>query len=43
MRSEKTAIRCFFHVLFPTPIGVLMCGALFLGEERLRLLIPLRS
>jgi hypothetical protein len=33
----------FTHVLFPIYIGVLIWGGLFLREERLRALIPLRS
>jgi hypothetical protein len=31
------------HVLFPIYIGVLIWGGLFLREERLRALLPLRS
>ena len=32
----------FSHVLFPVYVGVLLWGGLFLREERLRALIPLR-
>ena len=32
----------FSHVLFPVYVGVLVWGGLFLREERLRALIPLR-
>ncbi len=32
----------FSHVFFPIYVGVLVWGGLFLGEERLRALIPLR-
>jgi hypothetical protein len=32
----------FSHVLFPIYVGVLVWGGLFLREERLRALIPLR-
>ena len=32
----------FTHVLFPIYVGVLVWGGLFLREERLRALIPLR-
>ena len=31
------------HVLFPTYVGLLIWGGLYLREERLRALIPLRS
>jgi hypothetical protein len=33
----------FSHVLFPTYLGVLLWGGLYLRDERLRALIPLRS
>jgi DoxX-like family len=33
----------FSHVLFPTYIGLLIWGGLFLREGRLRALVPLRS
>jgi hypothetical protein len=33
----------FSHVLFPTYLGVLLWLGLYLREERLRALIPLRS
>jgi len=33
----------FSHVLFPVYMGVLLWGGLFLREDRLRALIPLRS
>jgi len=33
----------FSHVLFPTYLGVLLWGGLYLREPRLRALIPLRS
>jgi DoxX-like family len=33
----------FSHVLFPTYLGVLLWGGLYLRDERLRVLIPLRS
>jgi hypothetical protein len=33
----------FSHVLFPTYVGVLVWGGLFIRERRLRDLIPLRS
>jgi hypothetical protein len=33
----------FSHVLFPTYVGLLLWGGLYLREERLRALIPLRS
>ncbi|MGH7564326.1 MAG: DoxX family protein [Gemmatimonadota bacterium] len=33
----------FSHVLFPSYIGLLLWGGLFLRENRLRALIPLRS
>jgi DoxX-like protein len=33
----------FSHVLFPTYVGVLLWAGLFLREDRLRALIPLRS
>jgi hypothetical protein len=33
----------FSHVLFPVYIGVLLWGGLFLREDRLRALMPLRS
>ena len=33
----------FSHVLFPVYLGVLLWGGLFLREERLRVLIPLRN
>jgi hypothetical protein len=33
----------FSHVLFPTYVGVLLWGGLYLRESRLRALIPLRS
>ncbi len=33
----------FSHVLFPVYVGLLIWGGLFLREERLRALIPLRS
>src|SRR5437016_8642228 len=33
----------FSHVLFPTYLGVLLWGGLYLREDRLRALIPLRS
>jgi hypothetical protein len=33
----------FSHVLFPTYLGVMLWGALFLRDERLRALIPLRK
>ena len=33
----------FSHVLFPTYIGVLLWGGLYLREEQLRKLLPLRS
>ncbi len=33
----------FSHVLFPTYLGALLWGGLYLREERLRALIPLRS
>ena len=32
----------FSHVLFPTYLGVLLWGGLYLREDRLRALIPLR-
>ena len=32
----------FTHVLFPIYLGVLIWGGLFLRDERLRALIPLR-
>jgi len=32
----------FSHVLFPTYLGVLLWGCLYLREDRLRALIPLR-
>jgi hypothetical protein len=33
----------FSHVLFPVYVGLLIWGGLFLREDRLRALIPLRS
>jgi hypothetical protein len=33
----------FSHALFPVYVGVLIWGGLFLREDRLRALIPLRS
>ena len=33
----------FSHVLFPTYMGVLLWGGLYLREEQLRKLLPLRS
>jgi hypothetical protein len=33
----------FSHVLFPTYLGVLLWGGLYLREPRLRALIPLRT
>jgi hypothetical protein len=33
----------FSHILFPTYLGVLLWGGLYLREPRLRALIPLRS
>jgi hypothetical protein len=33
----------FSHVLFPVYVGVLIWGGLYLREERLRALLPLRS
>ncbi len=33
----------FSHVLFPTYLGVLLWGGLYLRERRLRALIPLRT
>ena len=33
----------FSHVLFPTYVGLLVWGGLFLREDRLRALVPLRS
>jgi len=33
----------FSHVLFPTYVGVLLWGGLYLREPRLRALIPLRT
>ncbi len=33
----------FTHVLFPIYVGVLVWGGLFLREDRLRALVPLRS
>jgi len=33
----------FSHVLFPTYLGVLLWGGLYLREPRLRALVPLRS
>jgi hypothetical protein len=33
----------FSHVLFPTYLGVLLWGGLYLRDERLKALIPLRS
>ena len=33
----------FSHVLFPVYFGILLWGGLYLREERLRALIPLRS
>jgi len=33
----------FSHILFPTYLGVLLWSGLYLREERLRALIPLRS
>jgi hypothetical protein len=33
----------FSHILFPTYLGVLLWGGLFLRDDRLRVLIPLRS
>jgi len=33
----------FSHVLFPSYLGALLWGGLYLREERLRALIPLRS
>jgi len=33
----------FSHVLFPTYLGVMLWGGLYLREERLRALIPLRA
>jgi hypothetical protein len=33
----------FSHVLFPTYLGVLLWGGLYLREPRLRVLIPLRT
>jgi len=33
----------FSHVLFPTYLGVLLWGGLYLRESRLRALIPLRT
>jgi hypothetical protein len=33
----------FSHALFPTYLGILLWGGLYLREERLRALIPLRS
>jgi hypothetical protein len=33
----------FSHILFPTYVGVLLWGGLYLREDRLRTLIPLRS
>jgi hypothetical protein len=33
----------FSHVLFPTYLGVLLWGGLYLREDRLRALIPLRT
>jgi hypothetical protein len=31
------------HVLFPAYVGLLVWGGLYLGEDRLRVLVPLRS
>jgi hypothetical protein len=33
----------FSHILFPTYLGILLWLGLYLREERLRTLIPLRS
>jgi hypothetical protein len=33
----------FSHILFPTYLGVLLWGGLYLRDDRLRALIPLRS
>jgi ABC-type transport system involved in cytochrome c biogenesis permease component len=33
----------FSHILFPVYLGVLLWGALFLRDERVRALIPPRS
>ncbi len=33
----------FTHILFPVYVGVLVWGGIFLREERLRALIPVRS
>jgi hypothetical protein len=33
----------FTHVLFPTYLGVLLWGGLYLRDDRLRTLLPLRS
>jgi DoxX-like family len=33
----------FSHILFPVYLGVLLWGAVFLRDERVRALIPLRS
>ena len=33
----------FSHILFPVYIGVLLWGGIYLRDERLRVLIPLRS
>jgi hypothetical protein len=33
----------FSHVLFPTYLGVLLWGGLYLRDDRLRALLPLRS
>ncbi len=33
----------FSHVLFPTYVGLLIWGGLYLREERLRALVPLQS
>jgi hypothetical protein len=39
----RVADPLFSHVLFPTYLGVLLWGGLYLREPRLRALIPLRT
>jgi hypothetical protein len=39
----RVADPLFSHILFPTYLGVLLWGGLYLREPRLRALLPLRS
>jgi hypothetical protein len=39
----RVADPLFSHVLFPTYLGVLLWGGLYLRDDRLRALIPLRA